>query len=137
MRSISLSNYLENALILLELIGIKVFVKTIKPVNSPTKKVNKPKAPKWIGTTLYYKGKSKKAKNSYSAKLVVVSDDEFILKAGSVIIDKTFNQIKTTEDKPFKSLSTAGKFVSNSSVNGWVIWKNKNGETADVLGRKK
>ncbi len=39
-------------------------------------------------------------------------------------------------DKSFSSPSTAADFCMGSSNNGWIVWKNKNGQTLDVIIRK-
>jgi predicted GIY-YIG superfamily endonuclease len=40
-------------------------------------------------------------------------------------------------DKTFSSPSTAADFCLGSSNNGWIIWKDKNGQTLDEVYRKK
>ena len=39
-------------------------------------------------------------------------------------------------DKTFSSPSTAADFCIGSSNNGWLVWKDKNGQTLDSVYRK-
>ena len=41
-----------------------------------------------------------------------------------------------TSDKTFSSPSTAADFCIGSSNNGWLIWKDKDGNTLDSVYRK-
>lgn len=41
-----------------------------------------------------------------------------------------------TSDKTFSSPSTAADFCIGSSNNGWIVWKDKNGNTLDSIYRK-
>jgi len=44
--------------------------------------------------------------------------------------------LKTNSDKTFSSPSTAADFCIGSSNNGWLVWKNKDGNTLDAVYRK-
>ena len=39
-------------------------------------------------------------------------------------------------DKTFSSPSTAADFCIGSSNNGWIVWKDKDGQTLDEVYRK-
>ncbi|WP_289299415.1 DUF4357 domain-containing protein, partial [Xylanibacter rodentium] len=41
-----------------------------------------------------------------------------------------------TSDKTFSSPSTAADFCIGSSNNGWLVWKDKEGNTLDSVYRK-
>jgi hypothetical protein len=41
-----------------------------------------------------------------------------------------------TSDKTFSSPSTAADFCIGSSNNGWLVWKDKDGNTLDSVYRK-
>ena len=41
-----------------------------------------------------------------------------------------------TSDKTFASPSTAADFCIGSSNNGWLVWKDKDGNTLDSVYRK-
>jgi hypothetical protein len=41
-----------------------------------------------------------------------------------------------TCDKVFSSPSTAADFCNGSSNNGWIVWKDKDGNTLDSVYRK-
>ena len=46
------------------------------------------------------------------------------------------DQLILTSDKTFSSPSTAADFCIGSSNNGWLIWKNKDGNSLDEIYRK-
>lgn len=43
---------------------------------------------------------------------------------------------KMNSDKTFSSPSTAADFCIGSSNNGWLVWKDKDGNTLDSVYRK-
>ena len=46
------------------------------------------------------------------------------------------DNLKLTTDKTFSSPSTAADFCVGSSNNGWLVWKDKDGQTLDAVYRK-
>lgn len=46
------------------------------------------------------------------------------------------DQLILTSNKTFSSPSTAADFCIGSSNNGWLVWKNKDGNTLDEIYRK-
>jgi hypothetical protein len=46
------------------------------------------------------------------------------------------DQLILTSNKTFSSPSTAADFCIGSSNNGWLVWKNKDGNTLDSIYRK-
>ena len=44
--------------------------------------------------------------------------------------------LKLNSDKTFPSPSTAADFCIGSSNNGWLVWKDKDGQTLDTVYRK-
>ena len=46
------------------------------------------------------------------------------------------NKLVMTSDKTFSSPSTAADFCIGSSNNGWLVWKDKDGNTLDSVYRK-
>ena len=46
------------------------------------------------------------------------------------------DNLKLTTDKTFSSPSTAADFCIGSSNNGWLVWKDKDGQTLDAVYRK-
>ena len=46
------------------------------------------------------------------------------------------DNLKLTTDKTFSSPSTAADFCIGSSNNGWLVWKDKNGQTLGAVYRK-
>ena len=46
------------------------------------------------------------------------------------------DKLVMTSDKTFSSPSTAADFCSGSSNNGWLVWKDKDGNTLDSIYRK-
>lgn len=58
--------------------------------------------------------------------------EKLIEEYGSINNDK----IILNSDKTFSSPSTAADFCIGSSNNGWIVWKDKDGYTLDVIYRK-
>ena len=94
----------------------------------------------------YTKGRDYDAKGFYSS-------DGFTVLKGSVVApmekgdDKRKTKLEdcttlenekriTTSDKTFSSPSAASSFCSGNSVNGWVAWKDEDGNTLDSIYRK-
>lgn len=46
------------------------------------------------------------------------------------------DKLVMTSDKTFSSPSTAGSFCIGHSINGWTVWKDKDGNTLDSVYRK-
>ena len=46
------------------------------------------------------------------------------------------DKLELESDKTFPSPSTAADFCIGSSNNGWLVWKDKNGQTLDAVYRK-
>ena len=46
------------------------------------------------------------------------------------------DKLVMTSDKTFSSPSTAADFCIGSSNNGWLVWKDKEGNTLDSVYRK-
>jgi hypothetical protein len=44
--------------------------------------------------------------------------------------------LELESDKTFSSPSTAADFCIGSSNNGWLVWKDKDGQTLDAVYRK-
>lgn len=98
----------------------------------------------------YTKGRGCNAKGFYSsdgftvlkgstvAKTIVPSFN-WKEKREKMLQDYTSNEngiLVLTSDKTFSSPSTAADFCIGSSNNGWLVWKDKNGNTLDSVYRK-
>ena len=103
------------------------------------------------GEHLFYtKGRGCNAKGFYNSS-------GFTVLKGSIIVnssvpsfnwkekrEKLINEYTVTKngllvmesDKTFSSPSTAADFCIGSSNNGWLVWKDKNGQTLDSVYRK-
>ena len=46
------------------------------------------------------------------------------------------DKLELESDKTFSSPSTAADFCIGSSNNGWLVWKDKDGQTLDTVYRK-
>ena len=46
------------------------------------------------------------------------------------------DKVELESDKTFSSPSTAADFCIGSSNNGWLVWKDKDGQTLDAVYRK-
>ena len=60
-------------------------------------------------------------------------------KRENLLKDYTINnsgKLVLESDKTFSSPSTAADFCIGSSNNGWLVWKDKNGQTLDSVYRK-
>ena len=98
----------------------------------------------------YTKGRGCNAKGFYNSS-------GFTVLKGSIIVnssvpsfnwkekrEKLINEYTVTKngllvmesDKTFSSPSTAADFCIGSSNNGWLVWKDKNGQTLDSVYRK-
>ncbi len=49
---------------------------------------------------------------------------------------KNGDHLELESDKTFSSPSTAADFCIGSSNNGWIVWKDKDGQTLDEVYRK-
>jgi len=49
---------------------------------------------------------------------------------------KSGDRLELESDKTFSSPSTAADFCIGSSNNGWIVWKDKDGQTLDEVYRK-
>ncbi|MCH5312455.1 MAG: DUF4357 domain-containing protein [Prevotella sp.] len=58
---------------------------------------------------------------------------EKLVKEYTIVND---NQLELESDKTFTSPSTAADFCIGSSNNGWLVWKDKDGQTLDYVYRK-
>ena len=98
----------------------------------------------------YTKGRGCKAKGFYSSDGFTILKGSIISptivpsfnwkeKREKIINDYTINEndvLVLTSDKTFSSPSTAADFCIGSSNNGWLVWKDKDGNTLDSVYRK-
>lgn len=98
----------------------------------------------------YTKGRGCNAKGFYSSDGFTVLKGSIIAKTivpsfnwknkrEKMIQDYTANEngvLVLTSDKTFSSPSTAADFCIGSSNNGWLVWKDKDGNTLDSVYRK-
>ena len=98
----------------------------------------------------YTKGRGCNAKGFYSSDGLTVLKGSTVAKTmvpsfnwkekrEKMLQDYTSNEngiLVLTSDKTFSSPSTAADFCIGSSNNGWLIWKDKNGNTLDSVYRK-
>lgn len=163
-RKVDLDQYLEEALFLLELIGVSVFQKqsaarakektvVIKqeveptetdipvPVSADTEQTAD-KQNEYLPEVFYYQQNQNDPSKSVSAEMTI-KNGAYIVKAGSVLAPtdnkglipvvrfqrekhRTPDRILES-DVRFDSPSAAASFVSGSSNNGWIVWKDKDG----------
>ena len=98
----------------------------------------------------YTKGRGCNAKGFYSSEGFTVLKGSIVAptmvpsfnwkeKRKKMLQDYTSNEneiLVLTSDKTFSSPSTAADFCIGSSNNGWLVWKDKNGNTLDSVYRK-
>ncbi|MGK4224659.1 GIY-YIG nuclease family protein [Parabacteroides distasonis] len=98
----------------------------------------------------YTKGRGCNARGFYSSdgftvlkgsviSQTMVSSFNWKEKREKMIKDYTINEngaLVLTSDKTFSSPSTAADFCIGSSNNGWLVWKDKDGNTLDSVYRK-
>ena len=98
----------------------------------------------------YTKGRGCNAKGFYSSDGFTVLKGSIVAptmvpsfnwkeKREKMLQDYTANEngiLVLTSDKTFSSPSTAADFCIGSSNNGWLVWKDKNGQTLDSVYRK-
>lgn len=98
----------------------------------------------------YTKGRGCDAKGSYDANGFTVLKGSIIAKSSvpsftwkekreNHLKDYTINygdKLELEADKTFSSPSTAADFCIGSSNNGWLVWKDKDGQTLDAVYRK-
>ena len=98
----------------------------------------------------YTKGRGCNAKGFYSSEGFTVLKGSIVAptmvpsfnwkeKRRKMLQDYTSNEneiLVLTSDKTFSSPSTAADFCIGSSNNGWLVWKDKNGNTLDSVYRK-
>ncbi len=98
----------------------------------------------------YTKGRGCNAKGFYSSEGFTVLKGSIVAptmvlsfnwkeKRKKMLQDYTCNEneiLVLTSDKTFSSPSTAADFCIGSSNNGWLVWKDKNGNTLDSVYRK-
>jgi hypothetical protein len=110
-RETELDQYLDNSLLLIELIGIRAFTvkkrfaqKTASGLKPHSRRVVKTHTTglgrdtsKLIGKTLYLKGRGRKTGIEYSATFEYVSDKEVVIKKGSKLNTVSPSQNETTE----------------------------------------
>lgn len=98
----------------------------------------------------YAKGRGCNAKGFYSSDGFTVLKGSTVAKTmvpsfnwkekrEKMLQDYTSNEngiLVLTSDKTFSSPSTAADFCIGSSNNGWLVWKDKNGNTLDSVYRK-
>lgn len=98
----------------------------------------------------YTKGRGCNAKGFYSSEGFTVLKGSIVAptmvpsfnwkeKRKKMLQDYTSNEneiLVLTSDKTFSSPSTAADFYIGSSNNGWLVWKDKNGNTLDSVYRK-
>ena len=98
----------------------------------------------------YTKGRGCDAKGFYSSNGFTVLKGSVIAKTAvpslkwsdkrnSLVNEYTtieFDKLVMTSDKTFASPSTAADFCIGSSNNGWIVWKDKDGNTLDSVYRK-
>jgi hypothetical protein len=132
-RETELVQYLENSLLLLELIGIKVFAPKKKAKRKVTassvlsaKRTQNTKTPtklaerdysKLVGHTYYMSGKSKETGVEYSASVYFESETRAILKAGS-----TIKELSNHWNKYVEQVDNAQKLHS-ANLNGFEVTK--------------
>ena len=98
----------------------------------------------------YTKGRGCNAKGFYSSEGFTVLKGSIVAptmvpsfnwkeKRKKMLQDYTSNEneiLVLTSDKTFSSPSSAADFCIGSSNNGWLVWKDKNGNTLDSVYRK-
>ena len=130
----SMDEFFEDVKFLASFIGCNVF------------EISQPKAEHLF----YTKGRGCNAKGFYSSDGFTVLKGSVISqtmvpsfnwkeKREKMIKDYTVNEngvLVLTSDKTFSSPSTAADFCIGSSNNGWLVWKDKDGNTLDSVYRK-
>ena len=155
-RQAELEQYLEEALFLLELIGIRVFKD--KSHNPKKNDSYKPKGNP-IGDFVvpngeyYFQRKVKAWGNKILKATMRVVDGKYIVLKGSTVCpvvskvaagDRALNMRSRasissdvlTEDFETNSPSSAAVFVLGGACNGWVEWKTKGGISVDTFRKK-
>ena len=98
----------------------------------------------------YTKGRGGDAKGFYDANGFTVLKGSIIVKSSvpsftwkekreQLLKDYTISKgdkLELESDKTFSSPSTAADFCIGSSNNGWLVWKDKDGQTLDIVYRK-
>src|SRR5574344_2462077 len=98
----------------------------------------------------YTKGRGCDAKGFYNASGFTIMKGSIIAKTSVPSLhwkekrDKLITEYTSTingniimeSDKTFSSPSTAADFCIGSSNNGWIVWKDKDGQTLDTVYRK-
>ena len=98
----------------------------------------------------YTKGRGCEAKGFYDANGFTVLKGSIIAKSSvpsftwkekreNLLKDYTISngdKLELESDKTFPSPSTAADFCIGSSNNGWLVWKDKDGQTLDSMYRK-
>ena len=98
----------------------------------------------------YTKGRGCDAKGFYDANGFTVLKGSIIAKSSvpsftwkekreNLLKDYTVSngdKLELESDKTFPSPSTAADFCIGSSNNGWLVWKDKDGQTLDAVYRK-
>lgn len=133
-------NFFEDIKLILHTLGLDLF----KPKNT---KLNVDK-----NNSFYFKSNV----IGYNAEAIYENDELTVLKGSiaSLKIQKSNNKVglqkrllsegvlqekegmlEFSNDYTFKSPSAAGSIVSGSAVNGWSVWKTKEGKTLDELFR--
>lgn len=98
----------------------------------------------------YTKGRGSNARGFYSANGFTVLKGSIIVptcvpsfnwkeKRSRLLAEYTIksgDRLELESDKTFSSPSTAADFCIGSSNNGWIVWKDKDGQTLDEVYRK-
>lgn len=95
----------------------------------------------------YYLNYKKKTFGKVTAEMAV-HNGELILKSGSMCVPASEERIRKFQEKAVvvsnklqkdiicSSVSSAGMIVLGNNVNGWTIWKDKNGKSIDQFRNK-
>lgn len=130
----SMDEFFEDVKFLASFIGCNIF------------EISQPK----VEHLFYTKGRGCDAKGFYSSDGFTVLKGSVVAKTmvpsfnwkgkrEKMIQDYTANEngiLVLTSDKTFSSPSTAADFCIGSSNNGWLVWKDKDGNTLDSVYRK-
>lgn len=98
----------------------------------------------------YFWGRRIKSLDIIPHAILVVKDGKMFLKSGSFVapeaerttkMKNAFNNLKLKdgfliEDVPVKSVSTAGTIVRGKETDGWISWKDKDGNYIDIYRKK-
>jgi len=156
-----LDKFIHESLLVFETIGINVFsrkskttLKASKAIPTPLKKENNPRNYSNLEGNIYSfisNGLESKVKVITVKEVIVLSNSKIqdlrthsgtMIKNSKVIRDKHIklgNLIDNVVKNDIKvgSLSQAAIFINGGNINAWTAFKDENGNTIDVISRKK